>query len=122
MSQEEMDTIDEVNENQGADDFKQEGQHSEKWCKIGLRTGKTKLVCADCQREKERKATYEVKPEFNAYSNKDRRISFLSIFSSLNNLATHVADGAGEKIAEEMAKQAYEINEELYKHYPTEEK
>ena len=63
--------------------------------------------CFDCQEEKR-------KPNLGMWDKKDRRISWLSIFSSLMG-TTDI-----NKIPlKDIVERAYELNEELYKHYPT---
>lgn len=102
---------DDAGENMGNDNFKENGKHDKFWCnKTDKKTGKKKWACADCQAG----LVYDVKPEFNAYSMKDRRISFLSIFSSLTQNS--------QMDFNTLEKWAYKINDGLYVKYPTEEK
>lgn len=115
MSQDEIDTIDEVNMNQAYDDIKQEGQHSEKWCKMGLGAGKLHLTCSDCQRAAEAMAIpQEDIKQFDKWGSKDARISFLSVFSSLIG-----SDKCQEMSITEIEDMAYQIVEELFNKYPT---
>ena len=112
MSQEERDEIDEVNMQIEHDNQKENGVHRPQFGK--------NCKCADCQADKNKANT----PTLNMWDKKDRRISWLSIFSSLmgcsKNLTIKDFDGVEENMdIQEISEMAYELNEELYKHYPT---
>lgn len=104
---------DDSGENLGNDNFKENGKHNDFWCnKVDKKTGTKKWRCADCHMGE----TYDIKPEFNAYHMKDKRITKTAFLKSL------IESPKFDLSLEAIEKLAQVLTDELYRKYPLEEK